>query len=475
MKTPSILKYLILISEAAFIIGIVSCEKNNSELPKEQVEVEFTINMSKPEVISGLKTTTEYYYLDNVDKVLLTIQNSDGSPTQYTMYELKIFKIDEYLCTQKIVLETGNYLLTGFLVLDDSDSTIFAAPLVGSLEAQNVDNPLPLLFSVGKNATSIINIEVISTIGREPEDFGLSRLNIFEVKTFAFMMGVTDGDDDQFISCELTVKNESYSYFQSLDNVANNIVTLKDNLKSYTVTLKKTGYSTFSYSFSLDSLMCYSNVSGNIPLVLELQKSVTDIDGNEYCTVKIGNQVWMAENLRVTRYNDGTDIPLVTDNNLEWSSNSPRYCWYNNNEADYKDTYGALYNWYVLDSAYNGGKNVCPEGWHVPTEFEWTILMNYLGGKTDAGGKLKETGTEFWNSPNVGANNEFNFSAIAGGERTSSGRFGQIGVFGFWWSASEICAPEIMACYWYMHFNTSELSTGGARKGHGFSIRCVKD
>jgi uncharacterized protein (TIGR02145 family) len=132
-----------------------------------------------------------------------------------------------------------------------------------------------------------------------------------------------------------------------------------------------------------------------------------DIDGNYYTTVKIGTQVWIAENLRTTKYSNGTPIPYIEDNKT-WSGltlgvvKTGAYCWYNNDSAKYKNIYGALYNWYaIIDS--NG---LCPDDWHVPTDGEWAILENYLGGNSVAGGKMKETGLEHWISPNKDATNE---------------------------------------------------------------------
>lgn len=138
--------------------------------------------------------------------------------------------------------------------------------------------------------------------------------------------------------------------------------------------------------------------------------TVTDVDGNVYQTIGIGSQFWIAENLKTTKYNDGTSIPLVTDNR-DWSLLfTPAYCWYNNDEINNKITYGALYNWYTL----NTGK-LCPSGWHVPNNTEWAVLASYLGGPEVAGGKMKVPGTDYWNSPNTGATNSSGFSAFPGG------------------------------------------------------------
>jgi uncharacterized protein (TIGR02145 family) len=201
--------------------------------------------------------------------------------------------------------------------------------------------------------------------------------------------------------------------------------------------------------------------------------TVTDIDGNVYHTVKIGSQVWMVENLKVTSYNDGTPIPLVTDQ-AEWTSmTGPGYCWYDNEEATYKNTYGALYNWHTV----NTGK-LCPEGWHVPTDEEWTTLCEYLDGDTIAGGKLKAKGTiedgdGLWDSPNEGATDEYGFSALPGGGRYFNGVFGWMGHYGTCWTSTESSANN--AYVRYMRYNYKVLVRDQYDKKTGYSVRCIKN
>ena len=177
----------------------------------------------------------------------------------------------------------------------------------------------------------------------------------------------------------------------------------------------------------------------------------------------------MAENLKTTKYNDGTTIPLVT-NSTEWSNlTTPGYCWYNNDEASYKNTYGALYNWHTV----NTGK-LCPTSWHVPTDAEWTTLTDYLGGSSIAGGKLKETGTTHWNSPNTGATNESGFTALPGCSRSSNGSFGgSIGLNGYWWSSTEV--DTNLARYLVLSYGIGNVVRGPNDKEYGFSVRCVRD
>jgi uncharacterized protein (TIGR02145 family) len=196
--------------------------------------------------------------------------------------------------------------------------------------------------------------------------------------------------------------------------------------------------------------------------------TVTDIDGNVYHTVKIGAQTWMVENLRTTRYNDGTAIPLVTDD-TEWKKlTTPGYCWYDNDPATYGSTYGALYNWYAV----NRGK-LCPTGWHVATDAEWTRLTNYLGGATVAGGKMKEAGLSHWESPNEGATNSSGFTALPGGSRYNDGSFYKLAYYAYFWSSSQGGAPyawDRSLYYYYENVDRYYVS-----KTRGFSCRCLQD
>jgi uncharacterized protein (TIGR02145 family)/uncharacterized repeat protein (TIGR02059 family) len=196
--------------------------------------------------------------------------------------------------------------------------------------------------------------------------------------------------------------------------------------------------------------------------------TVNDNDGNVYNTIVIGTQEWLRENLRTSKYNDGSSIPLVTDNTAWSNLITPGYCWSNNDAATYKATYGALYNWYTV----NTGK-LCPTGWHIPSDAEWTTLTTYLGGENVAGGKLKETGTAHWYSPNAGATNETNFTALPGGSRDFDGSFYGIGNYGDWWSSTE--SNTDIAWDWGMYYLDSNVYRDYYDKRDGFSVRCVRD
>ncbi len=202
--------------------------------------------------------------------------------------------------------------------------------------------------------------------------------------------------------------------------------------------------------------------------------TISDIDGNVYNIVQIGSQLWMADNLKTTKYHDGSSIPLQT-NDASWTAsghnNSPAYCWYGNNISN-KNPYGALYNFYALDPETNGGKHVCPAGWRVPTDEDWTKLTNHLGGLSVAGGKMKATGTEYWQAPNSGATNESGFNGLPGGSR-SNADFIEMGKLGRWWSSTVRDDNSI----WFRQLSNGSTSVlrHNLSKYQGFSIRCIKE
>jgi uncharacterized protein (TIGR02145 family) len=200
---------------------------------------------------------------------------------------------------------------------------------------------------------------------------------------------------------------------------------------------------------------------------------VSDIDGNIYKTVKIGSQWWMAENLKVTHYRSSEAILHVTNNGQWMSITSGAYCNYNN-DTTHVATYGRLYNWYAVDDS----RNIAPQGWHVPNDAEWQALVDYLGGASNAGGKMKTTGTiqggdGLWNSPNTGATNSSSFSALPGGYRSPfSGYCDFMGDYGDWWSTTESGSFA-----WARYLNCYDSQVGRAEYNNkfGISIRCVRD
>jgi uncharacterized protein (TIGR02145 family) len=214
-------------------------------------------------------------------------------------------------------------------------------------------------------------------------------------------------------------------------------------------------------------------------LVIETEKIVKDIEGNLYHTVQIGTQVWMVENLKTTKYRNGDPIPNVTDD-IKWSerghdtwpdsAGGGAYCNFENNSSK-KSTYGRLYNWYAV----NDKRKIAPPGWHIPTDAEWDILLEYISDENSKNGHLKEAGTVHWENPNTGATNETGFTALPGGYRNDNGTFSKIGLGfgGYWWCSTE--GNTGSAWYRKMSYDNSYVSRNYDSKKAGFSVRCIRD
>jgi uncharacterized protein (TIGR02145 family) len=196
-----------------------------------------------------------------------------------------------------------------------------------------------------------------------------------------------------------------------------------------------------------------------------------DIEGNTYKVVTIGTQVWMAENLRTAKYNDNTDIPLV-EASASWNSSltTPAHCWYNNDKATYGSTYGAIYNWYAVET----GK-LCPSGWHVPTDTEFTALINYLTANGFSGTEgIALKSTSGWNSGGNGTD-DFGFNALASGRRYyGDGSYLNQGDRCYWWTSTAKEGTPGASWFWIIQYNTT-LSRGDNWNQEGHSVRCIKD
>ncbi|MCX6230303.1 MAG: T9SS type A sorting domain-containing protein [Bacteroidetes bacterium] len=198
---------------------------------------------------------------------------------------------------------------------------------------------------------------------------------------------------------------------------------------------------------------------------------ITDIDGNIYSVVSIGNQCWMGENLNTTHYRNGDSIPNVTDANAWIALTTGAFCNKDNTPGN-SIIYGRLYNFYsTIDP-----RNLCPAQWHVPSDSEWTVLENYLGGVNLTAGKLKEVGISHWLTPNVGATNEYGFTALPGGGRGCNGVFSNYGngnYVGTWWSSSAYSTTTSWGLNFY--YNESKAYMYNDSKTYGYSVRCLRD
>ena len=199
----------------------------------------------------------------------------------------------------------------------------------------------------------------------------------------------------------------------------------------------------------------------------EAPPTITDIDGNVYETIVIGNQTWMKTNLNVSKYQDGTPIPEEKDP-VKWATlTTGAWCYYDNDPKNGK-LYGKLYNWYAV----NNKKGLAPAGYQIPTDEQWNTLTTFIG--SEAGGKMKESGTANWSSPNKDATNSTGFTALPGGYVISNGGFYFIGDYGYWWSSTSNVDDESMAWNRSLNYNSGIACRSYDGKNYGFAVRCIK-
>ena len=233
-------------------------------------------------------------------------------------------------------------------------------------------------------------------------------------------------------------------------------------------TTMKTAFAVFillTFSCKKENTAIQSSGSGDESTT---QANVTSMNEPAANAVRIGNQVWMTKNLDVTRYRNGDRIPYAA-NRAKWASlTTGAWCWYRNDSANGK-IYGKLYNWYAV----NDPRGLAPDGWHIPSDAEWTALSAYLGGEIVADGKMKETGTTHWLAPNDGATNSSGFTGLPGGARNIDGTFYNIGFNGYWWGSTE--GNTLNAWVRAISFASSYVFRNENDKRNGFSVRCLRD
>ena len=217
-------------------------------------------------------------------------------------------------------------------------------------------------------------------------------------------------------------------------------------------------------------LLTFSLLIISISSSAQITGTFTDArDGIIYKTVKIGTQTWMAENLQATKYRNGDVISNVSGNAQWVNLLSGAYCDYKNTPENSR-IYGRLYNWYAVTD----NRKLAPEGWHVPSAEEWNTLAIFLGGAVGAGGKLKESGTTHWKSPNTGATNETGFTALPGGCCFGgTEQFYEIGERGYWWTSTADNNSD--AQHRIMYLFNYDISSYSGNKYKGYSVRCIKD
>ena len=255
--------------------------------------------------------------------------------------------------------------------------------------------------------------------------------------------------------------------------ISDNYVTVESYLDQFTYTIPGFAPNVTYYvrSYATNSKgVAYGNEQSFTLWMNTPGPTFTDIDGNNYTSVKIGTQIWMVQNLRTTKYRNGDLIGTTSPDTLDLrSENAPKCQWIYKGYDDKVAIYGRLYTWYAVSDS----RNIAPSGWHVPSSSEWATLIDYLDEQFIPGAKLKETGTTHWITPNTSANNSSGFTALPGGWREVSGAFNFIKYDGFWWSNNESSAVEAWGLR--MFYDSSDSYSTSIMKKYGFSVRCLKD
>jgi uncharacterized protein (TIGR02145 family) len=261
-----------------------------------------------------------------------------------------------------------------------------------------------------------------------------------------------------------TTANNSTNNGSGTGNFTTNLSGLTTNTTYYV-----RAYATNSAGTAYGNELNFTTTAAGGGIVTNPGAGVT-FDGYTYPSIVLGNgQEWMAENLRTSIYANGDTIQNVTDNN-QWNLLTLGAWVHYNNDSQYENPYGKLYNWHTVSDP----RNVCPTGWHVPSDTDWTILTDYLGGVSIAGGKMKNTGTQYWQNPNIAATNESGFSALPSGGRDNNGIFFDLSSNSYFWSATE-GSFGYDAWFRYLVVNGPEIGISTNWKSSGRSIRCLKD
>lgn len=407
----------------------------------------------------------------------------EGASTEVTTVEV----VNLSNCTS-ITVPSGSSLnlTTGEIITDVEEFENLESNSISSYP-NPFGNSTSIEFYVSQ--TDYVTVTICDIAGKIVADYGkemTAGLHSFEFTANNVGMYFINVSGTNFVQSSKVICLSNNS--QQAQLVYNEQVTRTITEKNYKTDNSK------EFSFTVGDTLKLKGISGDYAyatvIVVEPTASETytfnfvacqDADGNNYAVVEINTQTWMAENIKTTSYVGGDAIPLVTNNtewyNLENNDTEKAYCFYDNDE---NSVYGALYTYAAATNGDNTGtdvQGVCPTGWHIPSDDEWTILTTYLGGESVAGGKLKSTCMELWNAPNTGATNERGFTALPGGLRESyiDGSFHYDGIYSYWWSATEDSGSSLGAWYHSFAYLYTNVYRDLNYKSYGFSVRCIKD
>jgi uncharacterized protein (TIGR02145 family) len=413
----------------------------------------------------------------NAQNYFVTFEGTGASTTVSTV------KVDNLTANTSLTVNGSDILhLTFSTVINPNENRQF--PEMKIYPNPMTDNSIVQIYPPEAGLAMISVIDISGKLVSQIQSYLNNSLQVFRFSGFKSGFYVINVKGHTYQSSGKLLSNSKSFGTISIEKLSNNQSvdekTTEKDLKGVQVTVEM-GYTT-------GDMLVFTGTSGDYSTVVTDTPSsdkkitfnfvaCTDGDGNNYPVIETGTggrkcppQTWMAANLKTTKYNDGiTIIPQVTDKTAWSNLDAHGYCWYDNKDAEYKDIYGALYNWYAL----NSGK-LCPVGWRIASNDDWLHFTDYfLGGASIAGGKLKETDTAHWKSPNAGATNKSGFTARPGGFRNYDGSFSDIGSYGYWWSATANDATTAWARS--MYYDNDDVGKNSYNKKDGFSVRCMKD
>jgi uncharacterized protein (TIGR02145 family) len=321
-----------------------------------------------------------------------------------------------------------------------------------------------------KTATFILLLSLIYIVSckKKPDPPIITTIPVTEI---SYKTALSGGDVTSQGGDYVTGRGISWDSLANPEIVVNGWTIEQGTLGTYESMLVELSPNTTYYVRAYAKNLTGIGYGSDVSFTTKKYGSVTDVDGNIYETADIGTQVWMAENLKTTKYQNGDLIGTTTPITLDISDQiTPKYHWdnYDGTESNVQ-TYGKLYTWYAVTD----NRGVCPDGWHIPTEVDLEELTTFLGGINEAGSKLKESGISHWISPRILATNESGFSALPGSDRDIHGNFQLNGFSSKFWTSQEL--DETKSIFWSLSGNNNAVANANTDKGNGLSVRCVKD
>lgn len=479
-----ILKVLVLFL-SVLTLAVGSCVDEN-EIPDfgNQAQITFGLGITTP--VNG-----RVMAVDTPSKLLVTIMDAEGTII-LNQESIDLLPFGNDYISEPVTLIPGDFTVTEFLVLNEGDTVIYAAPLDGSEKANLVDNPLPVAFTVATNQVTHVNIEVLPVADSTPEDFGYATFGFSLIGTFDFQLAVFCQDSAtgrlETIPSSLSITPQNRNTYTLELDAGSNLITLRNDIQAFELNFSSVGKA-FVYTYTKDSLEFYSPNSGNGTLNIVISNGtdsssntgifIDERDGQAYRYVKIGSQTWMADNLNYGNLVSPSELDIISI-----SDSIPEKSCITNDCSE-----GGFYNWYEVmqtnnpddailsseqsDTIRNG---LCPTGWHVPTLLEYQRLINYVGQNIAATAYTKLVDVNANQPLNInGGDNESGFSLKLQGLLRLDETTGVVGESAFLWTSTRGALDPPKFTFIRFDNSTIQYPTANSEDTFLMNCRCVKD